>query len=358
MHVDNPQVLNDRNTPDLQEVSAVNDSNETPVLSIIVPVYNTEKYLKDCLDSILAQEFADFEVLCVDDGSTDRSPQIIDDYARRDSRIKPFHITNQGVSHARNYALERAVGTYIGFVDSDDWIDSDHFSILMKGFDDPSVDLSCSQVALEKEDTSFEIRRQEISRDYAIKELSKKETFEAFFFDDGIRGYGVAKIFKKEKIRNVFNENIALAEDLLFCCQYALNVNKTICAKRQTYRYRKSDSDGAFLFKTANRITGLKAEILIAELLLQDRDLSKCSNCAMRYLFDYYVALVSHHSHTRNVEALTTLRNYKPEVHKYLRLYCSSRDCSNLEKLKALVKVNFPKLSATLYRSFKVLLMK
>ena len=94
----------------------------TPVLSIIVPVYNVEKYLARCIDSILAQTFTDFELILVDDGSTDNSGEICDEYAGKDPRIIVIHKENGGVSSARNHGLDIARGEYITFVDSDDQI--------------------------------------------------------------------------------------------------------------------------------------------------------------------------------------------------------------------------------------------
>lgn len=93
-----------------------------PKISIIVPVYNTELYLRRCLDSILSQTFTNFELLLVDDGSTDRSAMLCDEYASKDKRIKVFHKANGGVSSARNVGLAKATGEWIAFCDSDDWV--------------------------------------------------------------------------------------------------------------------------------------------------------------------------------------------------------------------------------------------
>lgn len=95
----------------------------TPAISVIVPVYQAEKFLHKCVDSILAQTCSDFELLLVDDGSTDRSGAICDDYATRDSRVKTFHIENGGVSRARQYGLDHAQGEYVIHADSDDWVE-------------------------------------------------------------------------------------------------------------------------------------------------------------------------------------------------------------------------------------------
>ena len=93
------------------------------IISVIVPVYNTERVLEKCVDSILGQSFLDFELILVDDGSTDGSPAICDRYAEVDNRVKVIHLTNGGVSRARNVGMDAATGEYISFVDSDDWID-------------------------------------------------------------------------------------------------------------------------------------------------------------------------------------------------------------------------------------------
>ncbi|MGM9652762.1 MAG: glycosyltransferase family 2 protein [Eubacteriales bacterium] len=101
-----------------------------PEISIIVPVYNVEKYLKRCIDSILSQTFTDFELILVDDGSPDGCPAICDEYAQQDSRIRVIHKENGGLSDARNAGLEVAIGKFIGFVDSDDFIHPQMYALL------------------------------------------------------------------------------------------------------------------------------------------------------------------------------------------------------------------------------------
>lgn len=100
-----------------------------PLVSVVVPVYNVEKYLRQCLDSVVAQTYGNLEILVVDDGSTDGSGAICDAYA--DGRIRVFHTENRGLSAARNYALDRARGAYIAFLDSDDWFEEDAIRTLM-----------------------------------------------------------------------------------------------------------------------------------------------------------------------------------------------------------------------------------
>ena len=100
--------------------------------SVIVPVYNVEKYLKECLDSILSQTFKDFELILVNDGSKDSSPAICDEYAEKDSRVKVIHKENGGQSTARNMGIEKATGEFAVFLDSDDLLSPNTFEILIE----------------------------------------------------------------------------------------------------------------------------------------------------------------------------------------------------------------------------------
>ena len=113
-----------------------------PKISVIVPVYNTGQYLPRCIDSILSQTFTDFELLLIDDGSTDNSGMICDEYAAKDSRIRVFHKENGGVSSARNFGLAQASGEYIGWVDSDDWIEPNMYELLLCAIEREKADIA------------------------------------------------------------------------------------------------------------------------------------------------------------------------------------------------------------------------
>ena len=101
-----------------------------PKVSIIIPVYNVESYIRTCIDSVLAQSLKDLEIICVDDGSTDSSPVILDNYASKDSRVKVVHKPNRGYGHSMNVGYEAATGEYIGIVESDDYILPDIYGTL------------------------------------------------------------------------------------------------------------------------------------------------------------------------------------------------------------------------------------
>ncbi len=146
-----------------------------PAISIIVPVYKVEKYLNRCIDSILAQSFPDFELILVDDGSPDKSGKICDDYAAKDSRIKVIHKENGGLSSARNAGLDMAAGSYVGFVDSDDWIDSDMYKVLYENIVSTNSDISeCCFVRVKSDSPQSSIQTTErivLSGNEALIEL-------------------------------------------------------------------------------------------------------------------------------------------------------------------------------------------
>ena len=103
-----------------------------PIVSVIIPVYNVEQYLKRCIDSVIDQTYRNLEIILVDDGSNDGSGEICDNYAQNDSRIKVIHKSNGGLSDARNAGIDRSTGIYIMFVDSDDWINRECVELLIR----------------------------------------------------------------------------------------------------------------------------------------------------------------------------------------------------------------------------------
>ena len=180
-----------------------------PKISIIVPVYNVEEYIHRCIDSILAQTFTDFELILVNDGSPDQCGKICDEYAENDSRIKVIHKKNGGLSDARNAGLEIAQGEYIGFVDSDDFIESDMYEKLYNACIDNDVCLSmCARydVYQNKKTSLFTLDAEELwTSDLAIGKFLMWDTIDSSACD---------KLIKRSLFNNIrfpigrYNEDI------------------------------------------------------------------------------------------------------------------------------------------------------
>lgn len=139
------------------------------LISVIIPVYNVEKYLKQCLDSVLAQTYSNYEVILVDDGSMDRSSQICDDYAASDSRIRCIHKENGGASTARNTGLDAATGEFVFFLDSDDWLDAQALEKLLSSIEKSEIDFSfCEAYAVDEETGEISCKNYTYHRNYGI----------------------------------------------------------------------------------------------------------------------------------------------------------------------------------------------
>lgn len=198
----------------------------TSVISIIVPIYNTSAYLRDCIDSILSQSYTNFELLLIDDGSTDESGIICDEYAEKDARVKVFHKKNGGVSSARNMGLENAKGEYVYFSDSDDTLPMDSLNILFSGIKD-NCQSAVAGYTLVNDDGSILYSIKDCNYGY----LQRDEMLMQFFAPSPYQyqGYLVNKLFshsiiKKHHIR--FEPSIKFNEDRLFCVQYVCALSK------------------------------------------------------------------------------------------------------------------------------------
>lgn len=130
---------------------------EEKLLSVIIPTYNVEKYLDKCVESIVNQTYKNLEVILVDDGSTDDSGKICDEWTKKDERIKVYHKENGGLSDARNYGIEKSNGIYLSFVDSDDYIDKDMYLNLITGCEKYNKDIGCcNKIRIYKNDLKYE----------------------------------------------------------------------------------------------------------------------------------------------------------------------------------------------------------
>lgn len=184
-----------------------------PELSIIVPIYKVEKYLPKCIESILNQSFIDFELILVDDGSPDYCGLICDEYAGKDSRVKVIHQNNQGVSAARNAALDVAEGRYLGFVDADDWIEKDMYQTMLQTAFASRADVVICGIQYFTENGI--LIREDLK---GCKCFSQKELLINLYGKPNPMGGGcVNKVFLRSKIENVrFNPNLSMAEDWVY----------------------------------------------------------------------------------------------------------------------------------------------
>lgn len=225
-----------------------------PKVSVIIPIYNAEKYLRRCIESVLKQDFEDFELLLVDDGSKDLSGHICDEYAKQDERIRVIHKENSGVSDSRNLAISLARGEYLQFMDSDDWITPDATGLLVRSAMENACDLVIAdfyRVIGERLAHKGDIREEGVMsrEEFALQMMEKPADFY----------YGVLwnKLYRRDIIQNnglSMDKDISWCEDFIFNMEYIRNVKKVYALRVPVYYYVKTPgslaSQGTSISKT------------------------------------------------------------------------------------------------------------
>ena len=205
------------------------------MISVIIPIYNVEKYLSRCVDSVLSQTRSDIELILINDGSNDSSGLICDEYAEKDSRIRVFHKKNEGVSSARNLGLDNAIGNYVMFVDSDDYMHFDMCEIMLSTLESNNADL----VICGTEETGGYLWEPVETRDYSISDINNN-------FVDLLHTELLSppwnKIFKRDKIDKLrFREDMSFGEDLMFNIKYLEKCSKVSFIKKTPYYHEKNN---------------------------------------------------------------------------------------------------------------------
>lgn len=206
--------------------------NDYPLITIVVPVYNANQTLSKCITSILNQTYQSFELLLIDDGSKDNSLAICEAYASKDERIRVFHKKNSGVSSTRNLGIQMAVGKYVCFVDSDDWVDADYLETLNKHMQPNGLSVCQLTINNYRRDDNF------------LLSFTPKQAQISVLDCNGMQGFPVCKLFDLNLIKKnhvFFDEEISICEDVLFCIQYLSFETSVISySGKKPYHYFKS----------------------------------------------------------------------------------------------------------------------
>lgn len=208
------------------------------LISIIIPVYNVEKYLKKCVDSVVNQTYSNLQIILVDDGSKDTSPQICDEYANDDKRIEVIHQENKGLPGARNAGLKIAKGDYVAFIDSDDWVEPQMIEHLLYQAEENKADMS----GIEMIETNSEDAK--VTQPVCKTEVYSQEDFAKKFFKIGsqkIVHYVCNKLIKRELVAdNNFEERFTIGEDVVAFYKIMLKADKIVLSNQRMYYYRQN----------------------------------------------------------------------------------------------------------------------
>lgn len=217
-------------------------------ISIIIPVYNKNKYLNSIFDQIIRQSFSDFECVIVDDGSTDGSEKICDAYAEKDDRFKVFHIPNGGVSHARNVGLENAKGDYITFIDADDEISHNYLENLICCIEKSGADMVISGHQKFWENNSDKVENCPPVLNGTVRLKDILDSFASVQKNTGIFGWCCSKIFPNTLVADIrFDETLRLAEDFDFYLKIYKKVKLIHFDNKCLYRYRQEAENSSVI---------------------------------------------------------------------------------------------------------------
>lgn len=306
------------------------------MVSVIVPIYNVEKYLDKCVESLLNQTYSEMEIILVDDGSTDNSGKICDAYQERDDRIVVLHKANGGVSSARNEGLKIAKGEYIAFVDSDDWVHKEYIACLAEGLNSGADLAICSMTEIaerEIEDVAV------LSKQYF--QFDRNECFQKMLYSTKIGGFLWNKLFRKTLITHALKENIYYSEDFVFCAQYAENIKQAVFIDIPLYYYWQNLNSVTNMHGVYNDkiFSLLEAEKLLREIYVSNLPDSKdditlnlvkvALNLRARYKYNKY-------NNTEQYQAIgEVIKEYYPNIR-------SSDKIRFREKINIFMTKNFP----------------
>ena len=273
-------------------------SHQSPKISVIVPVYNVEKYLPRCIDSILSQSFTDIELLLIDDGSPDNCGKICDEYAAKDSRVRVFHKPNGGVSSARNLGLDKARGEWIVFVDSDDYVEIDYLTEMVSYANKYNVDFVSTFNNLRKysEDEVILIVRNDLGKLFSQYELN-------------IFCPPWGKLFRANIIGDLrFPQHVKLGEDVMFVFQYLLDVTSVLLISSTKYKYEVERTDS--LSKGVNsyemELNGKNEFYRVYDKLVANLNLDQAAIRGLGICHVYYAE--------RTIAAIMNLPNFREKV--------------------------------------------
>lgn len=245
-----------------------------PLISIIIPAYNVEKYIKKCIESVLVQSYTNLEIIIIDDGSTDNTPCILDSFSCKDHRIIVIHKHNEGVSAARNNGIDLANGEWVYFMDSDDWISSDFFNISDYLFTSDVIIKNYCTINEKTEETSI----------YKCKErkrLITQKEIGAYFINHRCNALW-DKLIRKSVIKDCrFDQSISIGEDVLFFMSILKNIN-SICFSESGYYYQLL-RQGSIMH---NAFEDIRIELKVAEITIDKICKKPLDDLELSFIFE------------------------------------------------------------------------
>lgn len=320
-------------------------------VSIIIPIYNVEKFVGECINSAINQDYKNIEIILVDDGSSDKSGIICDEYAQKDKRICVLHKNNGGVSSARNAGIEISTGEYICFIDGDDHVSEDYVSYLMALIEEKNADVSLSM-------SYYADYQNKQNKNKNTKVITGKEaTIQIMSYNIAIGVYN--KLFtRKSIVENVkFEEELCMGEGFNFNTDVFQRVNRVAIGYRKIYFYRKNNNESVTTkFDAQKWENGLLAIKKIKDkMLIKDNEMIDAWKFAnWRTNVDIYTLLIS----TKNEKNFDEL--YRKCLQKGRKdwKYAFKTSTATREKIRALIMILCPRMLPFLYNMRKKIFIR
>ena len=303
------------------------------LISIIVPIYNVEEYLVKCLDSIVNQTYSNLEIILIDDGSTDNSGKICDEYASKDDRIIIIHQVNSGVSNARNKGLKIAQGNYIGFVDPDDYIEKEMYEQLLNDITKNYCDIAVCGV----NNISYNTQKI-ICKNAREKDKMMEKTI---FFEKILRGIETETVWNKLYSRNsivntFFDEKLKKSEDLEWLFQIIEKNNKLTIYKNSKKLYNWIQRESSAMNNEITYRANIEASLLVLSRIKE----------TIKQKYPNLYASALRKVLVENIMAYNRVNDIQNEqyIYKLKKEYFRQKKVKLKEKVKIIVQCKFPKL--------------
>lgn len=293
-------------------------------ISVIVPVYNVEEYVAKCLDSLLAQTYGNLEIICVDDGSTDRSGQICEEYRERDNRLIVLHKKNGGPASARNMGLGTFTGAYVSFVDPDDWVEADLCERLLNAMkSDPRVDFVTSGYYMDYPDgrsipiiNEVELQEGPVSPPDYLYYVYQRDLYR------GVAGYPVGKLFKRKffdsPLRIWFDEEYLVGEDVRPLARWTLKSNEIYYDPKPLYHYFQRETSLSHVISNSLNLSDADSYKQVVDALEGRNGYERACAYAKRFLV-YHASLIM--EYTISVQNRQKTAEMREMILSYLDVY-------------------------------------
>ena len=333
---------------------SITDQTATHALiSVIVPAYNVEKYLARCLDSILSQTYTNLEVILIDDGSTDSTGKICDDYARKDERVRVIHQTNQGQAVGRNAGISIAKGEWIQFVDSDDWIEPDTLETCYDLALKHNAEIVCFQYVYEYDSSDYVGRKTNHgdNRYYADRIMSGEEAFSVVMQPGYLDVYAWNKLTKKSLYDGIKYPCSKTGEDVSTTYKIVIKAGTVVYTAKNFYHYFQQKLSVTHKYNPGNlqiKLQAMREYIQMAE----DRKLNENYSCMINIMSGVWFWKVADASSM--IKHGKYDREYIADVRKEIRPYVILKSqLSPVRKIQILLfKFSF-RLYAKMYMKHK-----